>query len=192
MSCQIRNEEHTDRLLAYAAGKLRGEAADKLQLHMKTCEDCAAFGRAQSEVWNMLDNWEVGPVSTDFNRKLYARIDAAASASWWDRVATAVNEFVQPLFARPAFPLAAASLVIVAGFVLDHPGRSAFSVNSPAETHAFSRMSSSRTSAETNKVDVNKLEVDQVESTLDDIEMLRQFDPKQDDSGKETSSSNSM
>jgi hypothetical protein len=183
MSCQVRNEEHTDRLLAYAAGKLGGEAASTLQLHMKNCEECAAFGQAQSEVWNMLDNWEVRPVSSDFNRKLYARIDAAASASWWDRLAAAVNEFVQPLFARPAFPLAAASLVIVAGFVFDHPGKSSF-----GQLHASSRTSM----AETNKADVNKLEVDQVEATLDDIEMLREFDAKQDDSSKETSTSKSM
>jgi anti-sigma factor RsiW len=183
MSCQIRSEEHTDLLLAYAAGKLRGDAAAMLELHMKTCEDCAAFGRAQANVWNMLDNWEVRPVSADFNRQLYARLEAASSASWWERLGSAVNDFVHPLFARPAFPLAAASLVIVAGFVLDHPGRSVVSLSESALSKPADLRASS---VEINKVD--KLEVDQVEATLDDIEMLRQFDAKQDDSGKETSS----
>jgi anti-sigma factor RsiW len=172
MSCQIRTEEHTDHLLAYAAGKLRGDAAARLEAHMRSCEECAAIGLAQSRVWSMLDNWEVRPVSAEFNRQLYARIDAKASASWADRFASSVNEFMRPLFARPAFPLAAASLVIVAGFVLDHPGKLS-SPNGKTALHASSSLSA--------------VEMDQVESTLDDIELLRQFDPKQDD-GKETSS----
>ena len=172
MSCQIRSEEHIDHLLAYSAGKLRGEAAAKLEMHMRTCQDCAMIGKAQSNVWNLLDTWEAKPVSADFNRRLYARIDAAASASWFDRFSSAVSEFLRPVFARPAFPLAAATLVIVAGFVLDHPGQP-LSPNGKA-LHASS-------------VEINKLELDQVESTLDDIEMLRQFDAKQDDTSKETS-----
>jgi len=181
MSCQIRSEEHTDHLLAYSAGKLRGEAAAKLKMHMQACEECAAVGKAQSDVWNLLDNWEVRPVSTDFNRRLYARIEANSSASWWERFASSVNEFLRPVFARPAFPLAAASLAIAAGFVLDHPGRSLFSTAKPAELHASSADVSG-------KVDLNRVEADQVEATLDDIDMLREFEPKQDDSGKDTSS----
>src|ERR1700744_3361794 len=107
MSCRIRSEEHTDRLLAYSAGKLRGEAAVKLELHMRSCVECAAIGKAQSDVWNLLDNWEVRPGSVDFNRQLYAKIDAASNAPWMERFAASVNEFLRPVFARPAFPLAA-------------------------------------------------------------------------------------
>jgi hypothetical protein len=180
MSCQIRSEEHTDRLLAYSAGKLRGETAVKLELHMRSCVECAAVGKAQSDVWNLLDNWQVRPVSVDFNRQLYAKIDAASSASWLERFTASVNEFLRPVFARPAFPLAAASLVIVAGFVLDHPGRSFSPANKSPEFHA--------SNADANRVDLNKVEVDQVEATLDDIEILRQFDPKPDDTVKDTPS----
>jgi hypothetical protein len=187
MSCQIRSEEHTDHLLAYSAGKLRGEAAAKLELHMRTCQECAAIGKAQSNVWNLLDNWDVRPVSADFNRRLYEKIDAAESASWFERFVSSVNEFLRPVFARPAFPLAAASLVIVAGFVLDHPGRSFSPSSKPAELRASTKGSSQQgaNQADVNKVDLN---VDQVESTLDDIEMLRQFDAKQYEGTKNTSS----
>ena len=168
MSCEIRSEEHTDQLLAYAAGKLRGEAAARLELHMRSCEECAAIGKSQSNVWNLLDNWKVRPVSADFNRQLYVRIDAASSASWLERFGSSVREFLRPVFARPAFSLAAASLVLVAGFVLDHPGRTFSHLSKPAELRS----------------DV----VDQVEATLDDIEMLRQFDANHYEGGKETSS----
>jgi hypothetical protein len=170
MSCEIRSEEHTEQLLAYAAGRLRGAAASRLELHMRSCEECAATGKSQSEVWNLLDNWEVRPVSLDFNRRLYARIDAAASESWLERLRSAVGEFLHPVFSRPALPIAAASLLIVAGFVLDHPGRSFSPVSIQTAEHR----------ADVNKVD---LEVDQVEATLEDIEMLRQFDSKLDDGG---------
>jgi hypothetical protein len=167
MSCEIRSAEHTDQLLAYAAGRLRGAAATKLELHMRSCKECAAIGKSQSELWNLLDNWEVRPVSVDFNRRLYARIDAAASESWLERLGSAMGEFLRPVFARPALPIAAASLLVVAGFVLDHPGRS----SAPSSARTAEVRDANR--AEVNKVD---LEVDQVEATLEDIEMLRQFD----------------
>jgi hypothetical protein len=172
MSCPIMSEEHTDHLLAYSAGKLRGDAAANLELHMRTCAECAAIGKSQTAVWNLLDTWEARPVSSDFNRRLYARIDAAASATWWDRLALSVNEFLRPVFARPAFPLAAATLVIVAGFVLDHPGKISKTGSNQAVFHVSSG-------------EINRLELDQVEATLDDMEMLLQFDGKSDESGKE-------
>jgi hypothetical protein len=182
MSCQIRSEEHTDHLLAYSAGKLRADAATKLELHMRSCEECAAIGKAQSNVWNLLDNWEVRPVSADFNRELYARIDAASSASWLDRFASSLGDFLRPVFARPAFPLAAASLVIVGGFVLDHPGRN-FSLSTKSSELQGSSAGSNQ--VDLNKAGLNKTEVDQVEATLDDIEILRQFDAKPDDTAKD-------
>jgi len=175
MSCQIRSEEHTDHLLAYAAGQLHGEAAAKLEFHMRICDECAAFGKSQSAVWNLLDTWEPRPVSADFDRRLYARIEAAESASWFDRAYGAVSEFLRPVFARPAFPLAAASFVIVAGFVLDHPGKLLNSTGKQASLHVSS-------------VQINKVVVDQVEATLDDMEMLGQFDAKADENTKESHS----
>ena len=175
MSCQIRSEEHTDHLLAYVAGQLRGEAAATLELHMLACEDCAAFGKQQASVWNLLDAWEPRAVSADFDRRLYAKIDAAESASWLDRTLASISEFLRPVFARPAFPLAAASFVIVAGFVLDHPGKLLNSTTNQASLHVSS-------------VEINKVVVDQVEATLDDMEMLRQFDPKTDEGSKESHS----
>ncbi len=175
MSCQIKSEEHTDHLLAYSAGQLRGEAAARLELHMLACEDCAAFGKQQTSVWNLLDAWEPRPVSADFDRRLYAKIDAAESASWLDRAIASIQEFFQPVLARPALPLAAASLVIAAGFVLDHPGKRLNSNNDQASLHVSS-------------VEINKVVVDQVETTLDDMEMLRQFDPKTDEVSKESHS----
>jgi hypothetical protein len=180
MSCPIQSEEHADQLLAFTAGKLRGDAAAKLEMHMRSCAECEAVGKAQASVWNLLDAWEVPPVSSEFNRNLYARIDASASASWLERFGAAVNEFFQPVFARPAFALAAATLVIATGFFLDHPGRYVSPKNNRVSLQASSKGMS--------KSYLNNVEVDQVESTLEDIEMLSQFDPRQSDTGKDTTS----
>jgi hypothetical protein len=58
------------------------------------------------------------------------------------------------MFLRPALPLAAAAcLVLVAGFIIDSPGR----VAAPVAENPQVR------------------EVEQVERTLEDMEMLRQF-----------------
>ena len=37
------------------------------------------FRSEQAAVWEALDVWEPAPVSVDFNRKLWRRIDAAAA-----------------------------------------------------------------------------------------------------------------
>ncbi len=80
MSCQIRSEEHTDRLLAYSAGKLRGETAAEAGIaHALVRGMRGRSANLNPDVWNLLDNWEVRPVSVDFNRQLYAKIDAASS-----------------------------------------------------------------------------------------------------------------
>ena len=56
-------------------------------------------------------------------------------------------------------PLAAAALMIVAGFMLDHPGSRPVTKGVPAAGT------------------VSITDAMQVEQTLDDIQLLRQFDP---------------
>ncbi len=175
MRCQVSKGKNAGVLLAYSAGKLHGESAVRVERHLSECPTCAAVGKAQSSVWQLLDTWDGPPVSRDFDRKLQARIQAAESASWLDKLSEAVHEFLRPILARPAFPLAAASFVIVAGFVFDHPGRVQNSPRTQAALHVSS-------------VEIDKADVEQVEATLDDMEMLRQFDAKVDDTGKEIQS----
>jgi hypothetical protein len=82
---------------------------------------------------------------------LYRKIEEQEQLGWWERIFGAGR----PMFLRPALPLAAtACLVLVAGlFLTDTPDR----IVSPA--------------GETPQV----REVEQVERTLEDMEMLRQF-----------------
>ena len=111
MTCPLQTEE-TDLLLDYSAGRLDAPRAAALADHMAGCSRCSRFATEQAAVWKALDEWEPAPVSLDFNRRLWQRIDAAAAVPWY-------RNFSQVW--KPAIPLTAAILVIAAGFLLDHP-----------------------------------------------------------------------
>ena len=152
MNCPIRNEETAELLLAYTARRLEPSKAALLESHMNVCAECAEFRAGQQLVWQALDTWEAPAVTPDFNRRLYRRIEAEASAPWYQRL------FHMPLSVwKPAIPLAAACLLVVAGFVFDHPVASPSANGSPA-------------------VHVSVTEAEQLENTLDDLQLLRQLD----------------
>lgn len=157
--CELKEQERADILLA--AGLGADSLTDFAASHLLECGSCAEAFAGQSALWNRLDAWTVPEVSSSFNRELYAKIDAAATEPWYDRVAAQMKAW----FAQPALALAAAALVLVGGFTIDHSGiRSRFVSSAQMSTvHAPS-------------VQVSTSEADQVEKTLDDIEMLRQFD----------------
>jgi hypothetical protein len=167
MDCPIKTQENTDWLLDFAAGRLRGERAAQLARHVETCGDCARFVGAQQVVWNALDQWEPEPVSMDFDRRLYRSIEQSKPASGLPGGLRRLFGPLQPLW-RPVVPLAAACLLIVAGVMLHTPQ----AVIAPAEPTA--RM--------------EKIEPEQVESTLDDMEMLRELEVAPDREGNPSKS----
>jgi hypothetical protein len=148
MTCPLQTEQ-SDILLDYSAGRLDALKTAALVEHMDNCTACATFRLEQSAVWHALDLWEPAPVSLDFNRRLWQKIDAAnAMAPWFQSLRDSLR------FAnwKPVMPLTAAILVIAAGFLLDHP----------AARRAAAGVS------------VN--EADQVEQALDDLQLLHQLD----------------
>jgi hypothetical protein len=104
----------------------------------------------QMAVWDALDDWQPAPVSLDFNRRLWHRIDAA-NVPWYRALAGSLRLSSW----KPAVPLAAAIVVIATGFLLDHPGAKVSAVPG---------------------VSVSVTEADQVEQTLEDIQLLHQLD----------------
>lgn len=152
MNCPIQTEETAELLLAYTARRLDPAKTAILESHMDVCPECAEFRVRQELVWQALDAWEAPSVTADFNRRLYQRIESEAAAPWYVRL------FTTPWVVwKPAIPLACAALVVVAGFLFDHP----LSVNSPAATPA---------------IRVSVTEAEQVENALDDLQLLRQLD----------------
>lgn len=143
-------------LLEHAAGRLQGDAQLSLERHMMCCARCASFRTEQESVWMALDAWEAPPVSTDFNRNLWRRIDAAAAQPWYRTLA----ESLRFSSWKPALPLAAAVALMTAGFLWDHPA-------APKSDMRFSAT-----------------EASQVEQALDDIQLLHQLDAASDNGAR--------
>ncbi len=107
MNCPIDREREV--LIAYCAGRLPAEEAAALESHLRECPDCERFVREQSAVWNRLGDFTTPPVSDDFDRKLWARIEAGEQARWW--------QF--PLW-KPVLSVALACLLLLAGVLVRH------------------------------------------------------------------------
>jgi anti-sigma factor RsiW len=153
MTCPLETKEKTDLLLDYSAGRLDAQAMAMLEKHLESCPACASFRAEQAAMWRALDAWDPPPVSVDFNRRLWQRIDAVAAEPWYKSLAASLRLADW----KPVFPLTAAILLIAAGFLFDHPGWRAVAPGSAGQN-------------------VSVKEADQVEQTLDDIQLLHQFD----------------
>jgi anti-sigma factor RsiW len=170
MKCLM--EENAEVLLAWCAGRLDSETQITLERHLAVCPACRKFLAGQEAVWQALDSWEAMPVSPDFDRRLYRRIEEeAAHASWWSRLVRPFRPmFEAPLMSRGVPLAAAACLLVLAGVIMERP-------NGEVLTEEAGRAS------------IESIQPDQVERTLDDMEMLRQFRVNQ---ANESGSVNSM
>src|SRR5580698_2996846 len=148
MNCPM-EDQNSETLVAYAAGELDGEAAAAIERHLRGCPACRLMAAEQTALWNTLDIWEAPPVSPDFDRRLYRRIRDEVRLSWWERL----SRPFRPMPLRQALPLAAtACLLVIASFLVQQPDKLAPSYPRGEVVRA-----------------------DQVERTLDDLELLRQF-----------------
>jgi len=149
MRCPTANQGNAELLLAHAARTLDAERAAVLEEHIARCPACREYYAAQVAVWAALDSWDAPPLSADFDRRLYSRIEAAPH---WD-----FGRFLRPLFGLRALPVAAAAcLVLAAAAWLERPG---------ASTPARAPQSAA----------VQALPPDQAENTLQEMEMIQDF-----------------
>jgi len=116
MKCLVETRESVELLLAYCARKLDAENAALVERHIGICPACQEFANGQRALWEALDTWEAAPVSPDFNRRLYQRIEK--EVSWWSLL---MRPF-RPLLVRQGLPVAAAALMaVMAGALLQRP-----------------------------------------------------------------------
>jgi len=146
----ISGEENADILLDYCNRKLDPALAELFEQHMEYCPACRAFAESQTAVWNALDAFEAMPVSPDFDRRLFDRIEREERASWWSQVR---NWLSGPVW-RPAIPVAAL-LVLAAGIWM----RPSAVTPEPVEPTKMA----------------TALDPEQIDTALEDMEMLRQL-----------------
>jgi anti-sigma factor RsiW len=117
MKCPTETPQSVEILLALSANQLDGEQTAAVSAHTAGCPACSAFLRAQGAVWEALENWEAPPVSADFNRRLYQRVER--EAGWWNLL---LRPF-RPVMTSRAMPIAAAAGLLVAlGLWIERPG----------------------------------------------------------------------
>ncbi|MCP5110295.1 MAG: hypothetical protein GY953_05625, partial [bacterium] len=117
MQCPTRTGDSVEMLVAHAAGQLEGERAALVERHLEECPGCRELFESQRSVWTALDEWEPEPVSADFDARLYRTIEARDQTSWWRQLFRPVLPFSM----RPALPLAAACLMLVAALLVRMP-----------------------------------------------------------------------
>jgi anti-sigma factor RsiW len=112
MKCPL-EAKRNEVLLDYGSGKLDAGDVSLLEGHLESCHACRDFVQAQRAVWDALDVWEPAPVSADFNRRLYQRIDR--QVSWFDRMMRPFQLFGL----RRVVPIAAsAAVILMAGLLI--------------------------------------------------------------------------
>jgi hypothetical protein len=151
----MESREHAQWLLDYRAGKLEPELAARLEEHIASCGACEEFARGQRAVWEALDTWEAAPVSTDFDRRLYRRIEA--QVAWWELLVRPFRSGFRTMTPRRILAAtAAACLLLTAGVLLEQPAV----LPAPAPT---------------DMAQVDTVQPEQVERTLDAMEILNEF-----------------
>lgn len=141
-------------LLDYVAGRLDAAQTARFEQHAGGCAHCRTFCTEQRTVWRDLDRWQPAAVSEGFNRELWRRIDAEDGTD----SGSLAGAFGFGLWKRVA-PLAFALIVVVAAFVFDHADKR-----------------TERKPADAATVVVTATDADQLESTLDDIQLLHEAD----------------
>jgi len=155
MNCPLEAPETAELLLDYCARTLKPESTAVLERHLELCPACRRFAEDQRAVWSALDSWDAPPVSADFDRRLYSRIEE--DVPWRERLLRGVR----PLFVYHGLPAAAAAgMVLLAGVLLmESPGKP---VRAPVMPEAA-------------RVEVQP---EQVEKALDTMEVLSEFNRK--------------
>jgi anti-sigma factor RsiW len=167
MKCPIETRENSELLLAYCARKLDPETTISLERHLAQCPSCREYQARQQAVWEAMDAWEAMPVSADFNRRLYRRIEEEAQTSWWSKLMRPLRPMFGPGLLSRGLPLAATlCLLVMAGALLQRSDNLVV----PGDR-------------DMSEVRLESVQPDEVERALDDMDMLRTIRVTAADSG---------
>jgi anti-sigma factor RsiW len=151
MKCPLETRENREILVAYSSRALNGGDTERLEAHLQSCSACREFVREQRAVWEALDGWEAAPVSADFDRRLFARIEG--ETSWWQRMTGPLGF---QLVYRALLPVTAVACLVVVGVLLERPSPPIVRPQPTAQV-------------------VEGLQPKQVVDALDEMEVLDQF-----------------
>src|SRR5579885_384361 len=131
------------------------ETSAEVKLHLASCEACSNVYRQQEDLWRQMDAWEAPEISAGFDRRLYARSGRRASSPWTPL--GGLLGLAHPT--RLPFAAALACMLLLATAVIESDRHMAL----PAEPAAA-------------VYPVEKEDLKQIETALDDIQMLSDFE----------------
>ena len=117
MKCPSKTQNGQLRLIEFASGRAGAVERMELQLHADSCPECCSLIVAHRQVFAALDTWEAVPPSFGFDCKLYARVEQESQATWARLLRRAFDHRLW--MGRPAYPLAAAVLLVAVFFAGD-------------------------------------------------------------------------
>jgi anti-sigma factor RsiW len=144
VDCPKKNEELW---IDHVAGVLAPDVELQLRRHLDACAFCREAVEAQRAVWTALDSLTPVPVSPGFDEAVYRRIADEDFPPQWRRIFQAHWSW------RPAMPLAAAGVALIAALLLRTPA-----TERPSAVPV-----------------VSTPQIEQIESALEDMDMLKQL-----------------
>ena len=76
MECPLNSYLGDELTVGYVARTLDAKANAAFERHIPVCSQCKNAVAAQQRVWEFLDNWQAGPVSSNFEEKVLRRLSA--------------------------------------------------------------------------------------------------------------------
>jgi anti-sigma-K factor RskA len=148
--------DHSQRIVVeYEAGTLNAVSKTALEGHLAGCPECRALVEQQRQLWAVLDAWEVPPVSPGFEARLAAAWEAEQKPGWWQRWTSAA-------VLRAAFAVSLVCVTLAAALLMNAPPFP--SPSSSSSTAPFSSLERA-----------DAIDIEQVESILEELEMLEQW-----------------
>ncbi len=167
MMCPMQSRENAEILLDYCARTLPADTLARMDEHVAICPSCKEVLGAQQQVWSALDEFDAAElkVSADFDRRLYARIEAEHREPFWVRGWRKLFQSGQPGAWRPAVSMSLAGVAVI-GLLL---------VRLPNGEVAPSPVASPTAPVVVHTAIIDKQDVERLDSALEDIEMLHQL-----------------
>lgn len=176
MMCPLQNRENAEVLLDYCARALPADTLARFDAHLAICQSCRQELSTQQQVWSALDEFDAAElsISSDFDRRLYARIDAEHRDNFWVRVWRSIFQSGQPGAWRPAFSMALAGVAVVALLLVRMPGPFAVFNEVPVAESSVAGTGAAQEEASpaVKTATVDKQDMERLDTALEDLEML--------------------
>ena len=177
MMCPMQSPDNAEVLLDYCARALPADTLGRLDAHVAICSSCRQELSAQQQLWSALDEFDAGElrISADFDRRLYARIDAEQQDSFWVRGWRSIFASGQPGAWRPAFSMTLAGVAVMTLLLVRMPNPFAVHQVGPGANAAVAvsvATEEATPDAVVKTATVDSKDIERLDSTLEDIEML--------------------